>query len=146
MGSAGGVIAVVLANIVAIFLMRDASARTSTRRGGSDGSRSLNQNQDAEPRLSPGTIGFLIFFPILWIIVLSFKTEDDAIRAPLEVLFQSGWTTGELQRGLRQDRTISSTSGTRSSFRSGPRSSALSSRSRRPGPWRSCRPSAPRTC
>ena len=40
-----------------------------------------------------GTIGFLIFFPILWIIVLSFKTEDDAIRAPLEVLFQSGWTT-----------------------------------------------------
>ena len=40
-----------------------------------------------------GTLGFLMFFPILWILILSFKTEEDAIRAPLEVLFQSGWTT-----------------------------------------------------
>jgi len=37
------------------------------------------------------TLGFLMFFPILWIIILSFKTEENAIRAPLEVLF-SGWT------------------------------------------------------
>jgi len=40
-----------------------------------------------------GTLGFLMFFPILWILILSLKTEEDAIRAPLEVLFQSGWTT-----------------------------------------------------
>jgi len=40
-----------------------------------------------------GTLGFLMFFPILWIVVLSFKTEEDAIRAPLEILFSSGWTT-----------------------------------------------------
>ncbi len=40
-----------------------------------------------------GTLGFVMFFPILWIIILSFKTEEDAIRAPLEVLFGSGWTT-----------------------------------------------------
>ena len=39
-----------------------------------------------------GTIGFLMFFPILWILILSFKTEENAIRAPLEVLFGSGWT------------------------------------------------------
>lgn len=39
-----------------------------------------------------GAIGLLIFFPILWIVILSFKTEQDAIRAPLEVLFGSGWT------------------------------------------------------
>ena len=39
-----------------------------------------------------GALGFLLFFPILWIIILSFKTEEDAIRAPLEVLFDSGWT------------------------------------------------------
>ncbi|WP_306120060.1 MULTISPECIES: carbohydrate ABC transporter permease [unclassified Roseitalea] len=39
-----------------------------------------------------GTLGFLMFFPILWIFILSFKTEEDAIRAPLEVLFGSGWT------------------------------------------------------
>lgn len=36
-------------------------------------------------------VGLLIFFPILWIIILSFKTEGDAIRAPLEVLM-SNWT------------------------------------------------------
>ena len=40
-----------------------------------------------------GALGFLMFFPILWIIILAFKTEEDAIRAPLEILFQSGWTT-----------------------------------------------------
>jgi len=40
-----------------------------------------------------GTLGFLMFFPILWIIIISFKTENDAIRAPLEILFNSGWTT-----------------------------------------------------
>jgi len=39
-----------------------------------------------------GTLGFLVFFPILWILILAFKTEEDAVRAPLEVLFASGWT------------------------------------------------------
>lgn len=39
-----------------------------------------------------GTLGFMMFFPILWIIILSFKTESNAIRAPFEVLFSSGWT------------------------------------------------------
>jgi sorbitol/mannitol transport system permease protein len=32
-------------------------------------------------------IGLLIFFPILWIIILSFKAEGDAIKTPIEVLF-----------------------------------------------------------
>ena len=40
-----------------------------------------------------GTLGFLMFFPILWIVIVSLKTEEDAIRAPLEILFSSGWTT-----------------------------------------------------
>lgn len=39
-----------------------------------------------------GTLGFLMFFPIIWILILSFKTEENAIRAPMEILFQSGWT------------------------------------------------------
>ena len=39
-----------------------------------------------------GTLGFLMFFPILWIVILSLKTEENAIRAPLEILFGSGWT------------------------------------------------------
>ncbi|TCO70345.1 carbohydrate ABC transporter permease [Rhodovulum euryhalinum] len=38
-----------------------------------------------------GTLAFVMFFPILWIVVLSFKSEVDAIRAPLQVL-SSGWT------------------------------------------------------
>lgn len=37
------------------------------------------------------TIGLIIFFPILWIIILSFKTEGDAIRSPIAVIF-SNWT------------------------------------------------------
>jgi len=43
--------------------------------------------------LVAGTLGFLMFFPILWIVIISLKTENDAIRAPLEILFNSGWTT-----------------------------------------------------
>jgi sorbitol/mannitol transport system permease protein len=37
------------------------------------------------------SVGLLIFFPILWIIIMSFKSEGDAIKAPLEVL-KSAWT------------------------------------------------------
>ena len=36
-------------------------------------------------------IGFLIFFPILWIIILGFKTEGDAIKTPMQVL-TAPWT------------------------------------------------------
>ena len=36
-------------------------------------------------------IGLLIFFPIIWVFVLSFKAEGDAIKAPLDVL-SSPWT------------------------------------------------------
>jgi len=50
-----------------------------------------NQKKVANTAIA-GTLGFLMFFPILWILILSFKTEEDAIRAPLEVLFGSGWT------------------------------------------------------
>lgn len=42
--------------------------------------------------LVAGGLGFLMFFPILWIAILSLKTEENAIRAPLEVLFNSPWT------------------------------------------------------
>lgn len=37
-------------------------------------------------------LGILLFFPIFWIVVLSFKSEEDAIRAPLEIMFSSAWT------------------------------------------------------
>jgi sorbitol/mannitol transport system permease protein len=38
------------------------------------------------------TLGLLIFFPILWIVILSFKSEGDAIAAPLTML-TAPWTT-----------------------------------------------------
>lgn len=40
-----------------------------------------------------GTLAFLVFFPIIWIFVISLKTENDAIKAPLEILFNTPWTT-----------------------------------------------------
>ena len=36
-------------------------------------------------------VGLAIFFPILWIFILSFKSEGDAIKTPFEVL-GSAWT------------------------------------------------------
>ncbi len=55
--------------------------------------RAVSNNTKIVNTVVAGTVGFLVFFPILWIVILSFKTEEDAIRAPLEVLFSSGWTT-----------------------------------------------------
>ncbi len=37
------------------------------------------------------TVALVIFFPILWIVVLSFKSEGDAIKTPLQIL-TSAWT------------------------------------------------------
>lgn len=54
--------------------------------------RSVNNTTKTLNTLIAGTLGFLMFFPILWILILSFKTEENAIRAPLEILFSSGWT------------------------------------------------------
>ncbi|RAZ83699.1 carbohydrate ABC transporter permease [Cereibacter johrii] len=41
--------------------------------------------------LAAWTIAFLIFFPILWTVLMSFKSEGDAIKAPFAMLF-SDWT------------------------------------------------------
>ncbi len=38
------------------------------------------------------TIALLIFLPIAWTILLSFRSEGDAIKTPLQILF-SDWTT-----------------------------------------------------
>ncbi len=41
--------------------------------------------------LAAWSIGFLIFFPILWIILMGFHTEGDAIKSPFQMLM-SKWT------------------------------------------------------
>ena len=52
-------------------------------------------------------VGFLIFFPILWMILTSFKTELEAFSTPPKFLFFD-WTTGELRASSRSARTICS--------------------------------------
>ncbi|WP_299753974.1 carbohydrate ABC transporter permease [uncultured Boseongicola sp.] len=62
-----------------------------------------NQKKVANTAIA-GTLGLMMFFPILWILILSFKTEEDAVRAPLEVLFNSGWSVnGYLEVNARSD-------------------------------------------
>lgn len=53
--------------------------------------RAITSQRKALNTVIAWTLGLIIFFPILWIIVLSFKTEGDAIKTPLEVL-SSAWT------------------------------------------------------
>ena len=48
--------------------------------------RTVTTNRKLITTIIAWIIGVVIFFPILWIIVLSFKTEGDAIKTPIEVL------------------------------------------------------------
>ncbi|MBP6737747.1 MAG: carbohydrate ABC transporter permease [Rhodobacteraceae bacterium] len=54
-------------------------------------SRKTTQTRRVVVTIAAWSIGFLIFFPILWTILMSFKTEGDAIKAPLAML-TSPWT------------------------------------------------------
>ncbi len=47
------------------------------------------------------TLGLLVFFPILWTILTSFKTEGDAIN--ISTFFSTGWTTESY--GVVQERS-----------------------------------------
>jgi sorbitol/mannitol transport system permease protein len=47
------------------------------------------------------TVGLLVFFPILWTILTSFKTEGDAIN--ISTFFSTGWTTESY--GVVQERS-----------------------------------------
>ena len=53
--------------------------------------RAISKKNKIINSLIAWTLGLIIFFPILWIIILSFKTEGDAIRSPIAVIF-SNWT------------------------------------------------------
>ena len=53
--------------------------------------RAISKRSKIINSLVAWTLGLIIFFPILWIIILSFKTEGDAIRSPIAVVI-SNWT------------------------------------------------------
>ena len=48
--------------------------------------RAVTTQRKAINTLIAWIVGLLIFFPILWIFILSFHSEGDAIKRPLEVL------------------------------------------------------------
>lgn len=54
-------------------------------------SRKTTPTRRAIVTIAAWSIGFLIFFPILWTILMSFKSEGDAIKAPLAML-SAPWT------------------------------------------------------
>jgi sorbitol/mannitol transport system permease protein len=54
--------------------------------------RAVSRQRQLLTGLSAWTIGLLIFFPILWIVILSFKSEGDAIATPFAML-AAPWTT-----------------------------------------------------
>ncbi len=53
--------------------------------------RTLSPRRKALTTAAAWAVGLALFFPILWIVVLSFKSEGDAIRTPLQVM-TSAWT------------------------------------------------------
>ncbi|GGG77872.1 mannitol ABC transporter permease [Salipiger pallidus] len=53
--------------------------------------RAVTNRRKAIVTVAAWLIAIAIFFPIFWIVVLSFKTEGNAIKDPLEVL-TSAWT------------------------------------------------------
>ena len=53
--------------------------------------RVVSPRRKAFNTLAAWIVGVLVFFPILWIVILSFKTEGDAIKTPLAVL-SAPWT------------------------------------------------------
>ncbi|MGR3803229.1 MAG: carbohydrate ABC transporter permease [Marinibacterium profundimaris] len=55
--------------------------------------RAVTPSRKAFTTVVAGLLGLMMFFPVLWIFILSFKSEGDAIKAPMEILFNTGWTT-----------------------------------------------------
>jgi sorbitol/mannitol transport system permease protein len=53
--------------------------------------RAVSTRRKSLTTVAAWAVGLVIFFPILWTFILSFKTEGDAIRAPFEVL-TAHWT------------------------------------------------------
>ena len=89
-------------------------------------------------------VGFLIFFPILWTFLASFKTEADAFAIPPKFLFFHWTPENYVQVEERSNYLLFAYNSIVLSV--GPISSGSSSPSLRPGRWPSRRPSAPRTC
>ena len=82
--------------------------------GLSHGARSHDGSASVVSTIVAWVVGFLIFFPILWTVLTSFKTELEAFAMPPKFLFFH-WTTGKLRRGAGAQRLSPPRASTRSS-------------------------------
>ncbi len=133
--AAGGLIAVVLANIVPPFLVGWSAAIWRHEAMARRNERCRNRQR---PRSSPGLIGLLMFFPILWTALAAFKTEADAYSLPENCVTSAG--RSRISASCRSAPTICATCSTPWSSPSGRPSSASCSRFPRPGRWPFSRP------
>src|ERR1700686_5022254 len=86
--SAGGLVAVVIANIVAFFLVRIIGRNL----GAEARARGVSGRRVVAAAGGAWFFGFLVFFPNLWMILTSFKTELEAFAMPPSFLLFH-WTT-----------------------------------------------------
>ena len=90
------------------------------------------------------SIGFMIFFPILWTFLTSFKTEGEAIASPPSFLFFH-WTTENYAEVQSRSDYFKHVMNSVDHLLRLDAARARSSPSPPPGRWPSRRPSAPRT-
>ena len=89
-------------------------------------------------------VAFLIFFPILWTFITSFKSELDAIAMPPKFLFFNWTLENYVEVQPRSNYLRFAENSIILSI--GANVSAFSSPFPPPGRWPSRRPSAPKTC
>ena len=78
----------VLANIVAFFLVRIVGRNLESLK---TMARNVDDAAGGRSRRSAAwLVGFLLFFPILWMVLTSFKTELEAFAMPPSFLFFHG--------------------------------------------------------
>ncbi len=138
--SAGGIIAVILANIVAFFAMR-AVGKNPRQVGRRTMARSVTTGQKAFVTVAAWTFAFLIFFPILYTIFTSFKSEQEAIAG--FNLIPSG-TIESYCRGRGPARLLPLLPEFGAAVGRVDRHRAPRRDTRPPGRWRSRRPGAPK--
>src|SRR4029077_12048270 len=80
--SAGGLVAVVIANIVAFFLVRIVGRDL----GAEEIARKVTTRRVWVSTTAAWLFGFLIFLPILWMVLTSFKAELEAFSMPPKFL------------------------------------------------------------
>ena len=81
----GGIIAVILATIIAYFFMRSMEKNLDARKMKTALARAVTPRRKLLFPVAAWSVALLIFFPILWTILTSLITEVNAVASPLEM-------------------------------------------------------------